>query len=45
MRKTKWYNWVGDPIWDDYYGTFWRVLGIGSVVILLAICIAFWRAS
>lgn len=24
-KSTKWYNWVGDDIWDDYCKTAWLI--------------------
>jgi hypothetical protein len=39
MKKGKWYNWVGDPIWDDYCKVAWLLIFIPALIFfgLLAI--------
>lgn len=39
-KLPKWVNPTGEEIWDGYYTVFWNVLGIGCLVILLAIAAA-----
>jgi len=34
MRKAKWYNWVGDPYWDDYCRIAWLVIIISGLTIM-----------
>lgn len=39
MRKAKWYNWVGDPIWDEYCLFAWIFILIPGISFLLFIII------